>query len=181
MKKLMIAAAIVCAAAVSQAANLTWGSGALKYPVATETSVGANAYGYIFTISEAQYDFIVQYATDNGIAKAQEYLYGNFTKDATASTLTINDTGTTLLNNAKKSSYGAITSGNVPGAGNTTYNAAMIYLVTEGDKDYYIANVGEWTTAQTPSAKTAGGFGSVWLGNDHGSTAIGWTEVSDVP
>ena len=39
MKKLMIAAAIVCAAAITQAASITWGAINVKTPIATDVKV----------------------------------------------------------------------------------------------------------------------------------------------
>ena len=60
MKKLMIAAAIVCAAAVSQAATANWSTGTMSYDkgsVATSggTTVADGNYAYLFLIDATQY------------------------------------------------------------------------------------------------------------------------------
>ena len=80
MKKLIIAAAIVCAAVISQAATVTWQSGTLKdYTGANVTSAGAIS-GYLFELTASEY---ATYSALNA-ATLSTTLYADF-KDQFAS------------------------------------------------------------------------------------------------
>ena len=75
MKKLMIAAAIVCAAAMSQAAQAVWESGIVSYDkgsVATSggTTIADGNYGYLFLIDAAQYGTLTSGLTSQADVQA---------------------------------------------------------------------------------------------------------------
>ena len=63
MKKLMIAAAIVCAAAMSQAAAIQWGSDSAIYD-ADGNKVGKNATAYVYAITQTDYNDSTKTAWD---------------------------------------------------------------------------------------------------------------------
>ena len=147
MKKLMIAAAIVCAAAMSHAAAASWGATGVKTPGAdgkyTSTNTGKGTVkGYAYDITSTQYDTWLTALTTTDWEAQQ------------AAMKTIYDTV-----------YGGSNVGTGDNSGNTKGNvtitdtrdistattekpidlyAAIIYTYTDGDgKDWYVANVGK--------------------------------------
>ena len=97
MKKLMIAAAIVCAAAVSQAMTFAWGAGdAMQGVVGSEVGemqeggdyLGAGSYGYLFTLGIGKEADVAQAAADWALLTSAEDIWKAF--DASANTLTVN-------------------------------------------------------------------------------------------
>ena len=173
----MIAAAIVCAAVVSQAATIKWQANGLK-GTDGETTVANNAVEmYTFELTDAAYSFMTQYAADNGVDAAQKYLYENFSEG----TLKVNDVAQTAYSgNPKKVYSGTVNSGTKTLAYSTTYNAATILLYTEDGDDYYMGNIGTYSTPSegTMNSKTYSQMGTKWLG-DAGSTAITWQSVPE--
>ena len=95
MKKLMIAAAIVCAAAMSQAASANWETGDV-FNGSEGTWVGKNEGGNylenggasLFILGMGQGDSIAQVAADWALLTSAETIWNAF--DASAGTLTIN-------------------------------------------------------------------------------------------
>ena len=66
MKKLMIAAAIVCAAAITQAATVTWGTGYLKGPADTTKSGSSAATGdYLKNIVGSEWTVTLKIYSDS--------------------------------------------------------------------------------------------------------------------
>ena len=97
MKKLMITAAIVCAAAMSQATTIAWGAGdAFEGIVDSKVSqqqqggdyLGAGSYGYLFVMGIGKGDDIAQVATDWALLTSASDIWSAF--DASAKTLTVN-------------------------------------------------------------------------------------------
>ena len=177
MKKLMIAAAIVCAAVVSQAATIKWSANGLKGTDGETTVANNSVEMYTFELTDAAYSFMTQYASDNGVDAAQKYLYENFSEG----TLKVNDVAQTAYSgNPKKVYSGTINSGTKTLALDTTYNAATILLYTEDGDDYYMGNVATYTAPAegTLNSVTYGSMGSLWLG-EGGSAAIGWQSVPE--
>ena len=175
----MLTAAIVCAAVMSQAADVKWGTGTMK-DIAGNTNIGKLGTAYFFTIDSAQYSFIESYATTKSINDAMSYLYSNFKADATASTLKIDGTAATLLDNAHATNYGAVTSPGITQTAGQWYYSALIVTYTEGGKDYYVANIAKWQAADPPATKTVNNMGTTWLGKDIGTEAITW-QAAAVP
>ena len=98
MKKLMIAAAIVCAAAMSQATTIKWGAGdVMEGGVGDELGVGAQggdylgsgSYGYLFTLGIGTGDTVAQAAADWAMLTSAEKIWDAF--DASTGKLTINN------------------------------------------------------------------------------------------
>ena len=191
MKKLMIAAAIVCAAVVSQAASMSWGqTTAIKTPDTTkggkwsETSLSSNGHGYLFELTQAQYNALFENGTD--YATVAQTIFDTYA--------TVNDSGRIVVTGSsqdKASSVGKIKvftdsrtfysgEGNV---GNTAY-AAMIITTTGSDgKDYYIANAATYTFAANVNGEN--GDMGLWQFGDSKSEGkvqiAGWTAATAVP
>ena len=171
MKKLMIAAAIVCAAALSQAGTVKWSSSDIFTPgangVFTETLAADNAVvGTLFMLTEGQWEGYYNEGKDYaGTAKAiwDDYKAGNLTDGITGKSVN----GTVALTDGKSYSNG------------TDVYAALIYETTVDGKDYYIANLGDYT-AKT-GAKTVYDFATTQFGDGNsGTTAAltGWTAAA---
>ena len=171
MKKLMIAVAIVCAAAFAQAGTVTWSSSDLFTPGAgglfTETLAADNAVvGTLFMLTEGQWEGYYNEGKDYaGTAKAiwDDYKAGNLTGGIT----------------------GKSVNGNIDLTDNVNYSngkgvyAALIYETTADGKDWYIANLGDYT-AKT-SAKTVPDFAYSQFGDGNSGTATqltGWTAAA---
>ena len=181
MKKLMIAAAIVCAAAVVQAAAVTWEATNIKTPGTggkfTTTNTGKGTVtGYLFDITETQYNTWL-----------------------TALTTTDWDAQQTAMKTIYDTVYGGSNVGTGNNSGNTKGNvsitdkrdiskasdvnpidlySAIIYTYNDGTKDWFVANVGtkhfekDVTASLTDINKTVGGYGAT-------TTAIqGWTTAA---
>ena len=171
MKKLMIAAAIVCAAAFANAGVVKWSSSDIFTPGAngafTEDLVANDAVvGTLFMLTEAQWSGYYNEGKDYaGTAKAiwDDYKAGNLTGGITGKSLN----GTISLTD------------NVNYSNGTDVFAALIYETTADGKDWYIANLGDYT-AKT-SAKTVPDFAYSQFGdgNSGTSTALtGWTAAA---
>ena len=143
MKKLMIAAAIVCAAAMSQAATITWGSGAVFGPTdadgtinftapATRLLANPNVSWYVFSgLTEAQYNAAQTAGTAYGwLKEAPE----GVTKNAPATQGTAANSG--LLTNI------AIDQAN----STTGYYAVLITYNDPDGKEWYLENSAAVTT-----------------------------------
>ena len=183
MKKLMIAAAIVCAAAMSQAATVNWKAGTMYAPESADggwnTSKkfsGAEVTGYVFDLTKTQYQTLLA----GGFS--QEAIYSGFTANGASSTLKVGtDTITSVT--TKQMSYGSLNIGGkdtVSGQGDQVW-AAIIYTYTDANLgDFYIANAGELTYggSGTPSVNNLG----TAIGGANAAkspTELGWQSVPE--
>ena len=150
MKKLIIAAAIVCAAALSQAAAISWSSDAVYD--STGTKVGKNASLYIYTLTEKQYS-----GTDTAWDLFGSDVQGGG-KGAT----------TTAKSQQMTSKFAASTSGT---SADTTYYYAVITTTGTGNDMKYIADKVSITTGNdgngsyskiAAAATTAQGAKTAW-------------------
>ena len=138
MKKLMIAAAIVCAAALSHAATVKWTTSDMFAPKNAAGEYGTTAldsgHAYLYNISGSQYSTWLA-ALEENVATGSKTIY-----DAVGSMTSIVDSD---LNKGKFSltdnrSVTAATKENP-----IDLYSAIIYTYTDSDgKDWYIANVG---------------------------------------
>ena len=133
MKKLMIAAAIVCAAAVSQAAQATWSSGAVSYDKgSTATSGGTTIadgnYGYFFLIDAGQYATL----TDGLTQQSQVQAFTKALYEAASLDHSSYDTSTLTIDGATVYSYDNPTyeGGFVSPFDDSEYPAGKVYAVT---------------------------------------------------
>ena len=145
MKKLMIAAAIVCAAAMSHAAAVTWEMATIsgpksdgKYDGVTFTTAN-KVTGYLYNITEAQYGTWLTALTTTDWEKQQ------------AAMLEIYDAvkGGTELTSIGNTNKGKITLTDTRDISTATKDtpidlySAIIMTYTDGDgKDWIVANVG---------------------------------------
>lgn len=171
MKKLMIALAIVCASAITQAATVSWASGKLFTAATVDggfstTAVKAGASAYLFTITADQYNsFLADYNETGTMASVYDAFKDSFAT-ATASGKSASFTSTSTLS----------TTANV---GDTVYGA-IIYTTSqtfgEETKDFYIANIATGTVG-AESGITIGNLGSAYLGSS--DSTGGWQAVPE--
>ena len=135
MKKLMIAAAIVCAAAMSQAATVKWMSDVMYAPTA---GTGAYSTTKITTGSALMYE----------ITKDQYNLWvANLATDQAGTMKTIYDAvsgGTSLGTPAMSKSKWTVTETVDASTAETTpidVYRAIVYTYNDGKDDWYVANV----------------------------------------
>ena len=186
MKKLMIAVAIVCAAAMSQAATMKWGEGTKMYTpdtanggVWSEDSLGSKGTAYLFQLNKAQYEALFVNGTD--YASVADTIFDTYA--------TVNDKGQIVVSGAtdsKASSTGKIKSftDSRTFAVNDTAYAAMIITTTGDDgKAYYIANTASHTFAADADGENSD-LGH-WQFGDSTSAGkqeiAGWTVAQSVP
>ena len=173
MKKLMIAAAIVCAAALAQAATVNWTSGALYAPVDAVGTKGsgtnAKAVGgsfYFFDLTSDTTGLYNKWAAMS-YADASADIWKTYggenlpnTADGTISAMGINTKSQTVDNSSGM------------------HYAALIYTYTDADgNDWYIANIGKANVTGSGTVQ-AQGLGTIFGGTAGG--AIGaWTAVPE--
>ena len=167
MKKLMIAAAIVCAAAMTQAASVAWKSGKITAPAdaaGTKGTVVANpTQMYIFSISQTDY---MMYAAMS-YADASEAIWGALGGDK----LPASPDATV------KSAFGSTVTKTVDDASGMNYGAAIFTYTDNDGNDWYIANIG------SVDVGASGTYNVTNLGTTFGGTAGGaigaWTAVPE--
>ena len=164
----MIAAAIVCAAALSQVATVRWNSGAVKAPAdasgtksSTLNALPSNMY--IITLSSEAYTALAAMS----YADASESIwntYGgdNLPKDPSATITT------------------ALGAGYVQTVGDSSglnYAAAIITYTDDDGNDWYIANIGKANV--TGSGQVTVGNLATTFGGTAGGTIGAWTAVPE--
>ena len=175
MKKLMIAAAIVCAAAYANAATGMWGSGDIYYNgVGSALGDDSGDYefsgnGYLFFLTQDQYDSIK--AGDSAA------IWSKF--DAANNTLDFGETlGAATFKTSAAVDYGAVTYGNL---GDFANNVLAAVIVTHEDAngvvDAYAANTIE--VVASPTALTGAGTTSLNWGYAGGGEATTWQSVPE--
>ena len=188
MKKLMIAAVIVCAAAMSQAATVQWKAGSVYTAKdaeggwSTTKNKDKNVNGYVFNLTAAQYAALTTPSFD------QAAVYAAFTAGDTAAnskfTWDFGSGSTTLSAEAKGTSSGTATL-SIDGVstfakGETAYGL-IIYEYTDASYgDMFIANVASYEFAADQAgivnnlAYTLGGTSTA-----PASSQIGWNAVPE--
>ena len=174
MKKLMIAAAIVCAAALSQAATVNWGTDALYKPAdsagtySTTAKVGSKgAKAYLWEVNAATYAI---FAADTS------KIYEEFAKEGHGSLG--NATAQGQSNMQSKTSLAGTTDW---GVGDTAYGL-VLYTYADGDgKDWYVANAAKYDGIGTVTAAVdklnlyEGGY---FNSTPQGAAITGWTAAA---
>ena len=151
MKKLIMSAAIVCAAAMAQAAAVSWKSSNLYDNDGAALKGSPAATAYVFLLSQSEYNAL----TD---------IWGTYGDSALAAADYSNKGSTTSY-----SQKITVKSPNTATA-NTTYYAAIITLYTKDDVTYYLAEKGSATTGDdgnasplfAQSASTSDGAKGAW-------------------
>ena len=192
MKKLMIAAAIVCAAAMSQAASVTWNSGTIVLPSGEEAKEKGDATGYLFVMNSTQYGAmqaaIAAYSGDlTGAGAIASYVLATeFEKNEGASLFgaTVYTSGTSLTTGQRNMTdkgdlYGTGTSGTkkIYTTGDTAY-AAIIYTTEETGDMMYLGNYGQTTLASSSNA-TVNNMALYMEGNGTAKVATSWQSVPE--
>ena len=180
MKKLIICLAAVACVAAMQAGTVKWGSGEIFTAgtggAFTTTAVGnGDVTGYLWMIDAATFDSYKDTYDNSGYAAMSTALYeayGNNT--STASKSAVSADGSVELSDGVK--Y----------ASKTDVYAAVLYTMTQDGKDYYIANIGDFTA--TSANKTVYDMATTQLGGGTSGTDLpitGWTAISggggDIP
>ena len=193
MKKLMIAVAIVCAAAMSQAASVVWNSDTIVLPSGSAAKEKGDATGYLFVMNQSQYtamqQAIAEYSGDlTGAGAIASYVLGKeFEANSGASLFgaTLYTSGTSLTTGQRNMTdkgdlYGTGTSGakKIYTTGDTAY-AAIIYTTEETGDMMYMGNYGSTTLASAQNATV--NYMSKYIGGAEAGGATSWQSVSDVP
>ena len=174
MKKLMIAAAIVCAAALSQAAAVSWQSDVIYKPAdasgtySTTAKMGSKAAnGYVWEVSKTVWE---AYAADTS------KIYEEFTKEGHGALGTETKTAQSTMQ------------GKISMTGTTNYSEGdtayglILYTYTDGDgNDWYVANAAKYAGMGTSDAAVAalnryegGQIGTT----PQGAAITGWTAAA---
>ena len=178
---MILAVAAITVAAVTQAASVSWASGALKTPASADggwsgTSAKATVSGSLYLIALGDADtegtyawFQAQYAADGDTSAVYKYFTSGAGKTATAdaSGMSASRTGTLSL------STDAVVG---------TYYAAVIYTTTAtfdgASKDFYVANIASATVESADLGGSAGNLALYYNGASSGTT-MGWTAVPE--
>ena len=173
MKKLMIAASLVCAAALSQAAAVSWQSDVIYKPADANGVYGSSkmgskaANGYLWEVTKTVWE---SYAADTS------KIYEEFSKDGYGALGAATKTGQTSLQ------------GKVSMTGTTNYSEGdtayglILYTYKDGDgKDWYVANAAKYDEMGTANAYVTqlnlyegGMIGST----PQGAAITGWTAAA---
>ncbi len=171
MKKLAVALAIVCATVCTQAASVKWDSGKLFTAASANggfstTAIKGAATGYLFALTEADYNSLLADYAANGDMSAVWNAYGNSLDTATA-------TGAT----ASRTSLASITT--TADVGDTVYGA-IIYTYTDATlgKDFYIANLASGTVG-SDAGITLSALGTHFHGDTTGTPTGGWVTTPE--
>jgi len=163
----MLAVAVAVAA---QAGQVKWSSGDIftagEGGAFTTTAVGdGTVNGYLWMVTETVFNSYKDMYDDKGYAEMSKTIYADY-KDKTG---TADKSGTSLAGGI------TLTDGKTYSNGTDVY-AVLLYTMTQGDNDYYIANIGDYT-AKT-AAKTVYDMAAYELGGGLSSTTTaitGWT------
>ena len=182
MKKLMIAASLVCAAALSQAATVTWGSDAVYKPVDAKGTYGTAAGD---KIKGAATGYLWEITGDNAKAIWEAYaadtskIYEEFAKEGHGALGDATKTGTTSAATSKSSLIGT-----TDWAVDSTAYGLILYTYNDGTTDWYVANAAKYPEMGSSNA-TVGKL-NVYEGGYIGTTPqgdaiTGWTKVESIP
>ena len=170
MKKIMIAVAIVCAAAVAQAANIKWGSGAIQTP-----GVDGVLSGTKLTSTSGYTLQMYAFESLSAISYEAGDLFKWYTTDKTA---TFN--GLTAIEgtvNMGASATTAITTGTLaPDVDGTTVYGAVLFVLSDaetGEAMWYMENDGS-----KASAKSAQTLTNLALKENGTGAATSWTAAA---
>ena len=164
MKKLMIAAAIVCAAAFAQAAAINWQSCSDVQTPAGESADDGAVTMYVYGITDTQYAKYIAMAADAMGSAVYSDLYGTTTVGEGST-----DWGVIDVRDSRTF-----------GKGDTAY-AAVVLTYTDADgNDYFKGNVASFTY-DSDSAAMVGEMDTFVGGDQLGmTTAIEW-QAAAVP
>ena len=173
MKKLMIAAAIVCAAAFAQAANFTWGNGSYsidnwngdaELDPALEAPMykGGATYLYLGVVGYSEgtgFDLGSATLVTSGAYNADEYMYGSAAEYATGDVNKMGGEAYTLILTEGGKSLAEMSEGDHfvlrTGTSGTSYDAILEDNFAEF-VNYDPIEAGNWTTYSSAPEPTTG-------------------------
>ena len=160
MKKLMLTAAIVCAAVMSYGASVEWGAGAITR--FDGNAANKNVNGYLFEITAAAYNTYSAMDAET----LSKTIYSDYSGSLSSAVVT----GTAT----KK---GALTLTGIDATAGTPVYAAVLY-VDAVDTSYFMGNVATvtWSGVGVPAVNDL----SISLGGA-GATATAWTTAVPEP
>ena len=175
MKKLMIAASLVCAAALAQAATVTWGTDAIYKPVDAKGTYGTasgdkiknGGMGYLWEVSKTVWE---AYAADTS------KIYEEFAKEGHGALGNATASGQTSNMNSKSSLIGTTDWA----VGDTAYGI-VLYTYNDGKDDWYVANAAKYEDMGTSPAAVADlnkYTGGSIAGTPQGAAITGWTAAA---
>lgn len=119
MKKMFLAIALTCVAALTQAGSVTWGTVAMFDASGSGSKVGSSAKGYLYLLTAEEYSSLDVWAT-----------YGDDVKN-NAGSLAFNPDG-------KKSSTSKVKISTTADANTDYYGALVVTIGTGADMMYYV-------------------------------------------
>lgn len=171
MKKFVMALAVAGVAFCASAASVKWDSGKM-FTAATDaggfssTAIKDAATGYLFALTEADYNSLLADYAANGNMSAVWNAYKDSLGTATG-------TGAT----GSRTSSAAITT--TADVGDTVYGA-VIYTYTDATlgKDFYIANLASGTVG-SDAGLSIGNLGTHFKGDVNGTATGGWVATPE--
>ena len=173
MKKLMMLAAVALSAIAVNAAAVTWGTGTVYQPTDSTKKAGSKGAGYAFTITKAQYDTWLAMSVADGMKDVYDTFGGS-----TASADFVMSNGAATPKNQFKTGVGSFTT--EVGASSTQY-LAFVYTYTDGEDQWYMANVSSFAMGETPVDSAMNNVATVWGGTaaTSGTANMSWTAVPE--
>ena len=170
MKRLVLTIALIGATLGASAASVTWGSGKLCTAANAEggfssTGIGAAATGYLFTLTESQYnDFLAGYKTSGNMSDVYNAYKDKLSSAKGSAQTTKRGSAASILTEAD--------------IGSTVYGA-LLYLYHDDtlNKDFYIANIVSGMVV-SDRGLSLGSLGTNYLGEASG-TATSWSPVPE--
>ena len=178
MKKLMIAVAAVCAAAVVNAGAVNWGSGAMQTPGEGGALSGTKlttASGY--TLKMYAWESLT--ADDVSFSAGELYAWstGDKSKDPFGGSLSVINGN---VNMSASATTATANGAQLTTEGGTTVYGAVLFVLTDGDgKDqWYMENSGS-VAAKAGATKASYGNLALKVGGGTSTTATSWTAVPE--
>ena len=176
----MIVVAIVCAAAMSQAAAVTWGSGAITQADSTgkfSSTAMASGSGSLYRIDSTFYNTWIGTLTAATTLQAQQEAMSNLKTALEGKSVIASGS----LNKGAISLKDPTDISSASGSNPIDIYAAMIFTYTDAnDKEWFIADVGKYTAVANAN-KPVSDMG-ITFGGPSGTTAIqGWATAVPEP
>ncbi|MBQ8124373.1 MAG: PEP-CTERM sorting domain-containing protein [Kiritimatiellae bacterium] len=173
MKKLMILTAVALSAIAVNAAAVTWGTGTVYQPTDGTKKAGSKGAGYAFTITKAQYDTWFAMSVADGMKD----VYDTFGGSTTSADFVMSNGAATPKNQFK---IGEGTFTTEVGANSTQY-LAFVFTYTDGEDQWYMANVSSFAMGEMPVDDTKNNVATIWGGtaSTGGTANMSWTAVPE--
>ena len=169
MKKLLIAASVLCAATFAQAAAVNWDAGALSDSTGAGVTTAGQITGYLWEIQLQDYSV---YAAMDSVALSQriatKFLAGDLGDALVSKGNTYTERGGAALN---------MTGADAWGSGDTAYGLLLYIDPTGSEEVMYMANVAA-APFTSPQDVDIGELASIRGGSD-GSGATAWAAAPE--